>query len=74
MGNKWPNGLEVGDEIEIANHSFEVTGTGPSEAIAEHENGFEVEVFRWAMTDAVGVEVRNNFTQEEFDKLVTKND
>ena len=73
-GELWPDCLELGDIIELAGREFEVVGTGPAEATLEcvEDESYTAEVFRWAFSNAVGVETEVAFEQDEFGRLVTK--
>lgn len=71
----WPDDLEVDDRVEIDGHTYVVTGTGPGEASIERVGNQDVvgKVFRWAFTGAVGVELKTDFTQEQFENCVESN-
>ena len=70
----WPDALEVGDRITIADCKYEVTGTGPAEASIERTDDSNVtgELFRWAFSNAVGVEIEQSYEQDEFGEMVSK--
>jgi len=76
MTNKeiWPDSLELEDEIEYNGDKYEVVGTGPGEAMIEKisDSSITGEVFRWAFTDAVGIEIEASFEQEGFEKMVNR--
>lgn len=59
--------LSDGDE-------YEVVGTGPGKATVERvdDDSYTAEVFRWAVTNQVGIELKTDFSQEEFGELVDK--
>jgi len=68
----WPDDLEMGDRVDFDGHDYVVVGTGPSEATLDRINGdgTKLEVFRWALTDAVVFELEKTVSQEEFERLV----
>lgn len=68
----WPDDLELGDIVEFDGDEYEVVGTGPGEATIERVDGdsYTAEVFRWAFTDQVGVELETAFDQDEFGSMV----
>lgn len=72
----WPDNLEVGDTVSLLGEEFEVTGTGPGKATAEHtdDDTIEVELFRWAFTNQVGVEIELGFDQDVFAEKVNKDE
>jgi hypothetical protein len=71
-GRVWPDDLELGDTVEFDGHEYEVVGTGPGEATIERvdDDSFTAEVFRWAFTDNVGIELETAFGQEEFERMI----
>lgn len=70
----FPDELEMGDRVEFDGNEYEVVGTGPGEATLERlgDMDYKAEVFRWAFTDSVGIELEASFTQSEFGEMVTK--
>jgi hypothetical protein len=68
----WPDDLEMGDRVDIDGHDYVVVGTGPGEATLDRVNGDGVtaEVFRWAFTDRVGIEIEIGMSQDEFERNV----
>jgi hypothetical protein len=68
----WPDDLEIGDTVTFDGHEYEVVGTGPGEATIERvdDDNVTAEVFRWAFTDAVGIELERSFEQDEFGQFV----
>lgn len=69
---RWPDDLEMGDRLEFDGHEYEVVGTGPGEATLDRvgDDSFTIEVFRWAITGAVGIEFETAMTQEEFEQAI----
>lgn len=72
----WPDDLEMGDRVEFDGHRYEVVGTAPGEASLERvdNDSYTAEVFRWAFTDAVGIELETEFEQQQFEKMVSRGD
>lgn len=70
----WPDDLELGNRFEFDGHTYEVVGTGPGEATADRvdNDSYTVEVGRWAITNAVFVELEVTMDQDEFDRLVNR--
>lgn len=68
----WPDDLEMGDTLEIDGFTYEVVGTGPSEATLERldDETVEAKIFRWAFTDSVGIELTRTLSQEEFERSI----
>jgi len=68
----WPDDLELGDTVEFDGDEYEVVGTGPGEATIERvdDDSYTAEVFRWAFTDQVGIELETAFDQDEFGRMV----
>jgi hypothetical protein len=64
----WPDDLELGDKFEFDGYTYEVVSTGLAEATADRVDNDEitVEMFRWAITDQVGIELETAVSQEEF--------
>lgn len=69
----WPDALEMGDRVEFDGDEYEVVGLGPGEATIERvdDDSYRAEVFRWAFTDDVGIELKTDFSQDEFGEMVT---
>jgi hypothetical protein len=72
----WPDDLEMGDVVTFNGDKYEVTGTGPAEATIEpiNRDRGQAEVFRWAFTGDVGIELEMDYTQDEFGEMVSKDD
>lgn len=70
----WPDDLKMGDCVEFDGHKYEVVGTGPGEATLDRVGDSDVtaEVGRWAITNAVYVELEQTVSQEEFAQSVTR--
>lgn len=70
----WPDDLEMGDTLDVAGHEYEVVGTAPGKATIERVDDDSIigEVFRWALTDHVGIEIERQFSQSEFEERVEK--
>lgn len=68
----WPDDLELDDRVEFDGHEYVVVGTSPAEATLERvdNDDYTVEVFRWALTDLVGLELETSMSQEEFGRTV----
>jgi hypothetical protein len=68
----WPDDLELGDRLKFDGQEYVVIGTGPGEAALERtdDDSFTLEVFRWALTDQVGLELETDMSQEEFGRSV----
>lgn len=68
----WPDGLEMGDGVEFDGDEYEVIGTGPGKATMERvdDGSYRAEVFRWAFSNQVGIELETGFSQDEFGELV----
>jgi hypothetical protein len=66
----WPEDLQLDDCFEFDGHEYVVVGTGPNEATLERigDDSFTIEVFRWAFTESVGVELKSTISQEEFEQ------
>jgi hypothetical protein len=70
----WPDDLEMGDTMDLAGHEYKVVGTAPGKATIERVDDDSIigEVFRWALTDQVGIEIERQFSQSEFEERVEK--
>jgi hypothetical protein len=68
----YPDDLEMGQTVAFDGNEYEVVDTGPGEAMIERtdDTGIRAEVFRWAFTDAVGIELEAQFEQNEFASMV----
>jgi len=71
-GRIWPDDLELDDRLKFDGQEYVVIGTGPGEATLERtdDDSFTLEVFRWAFTDQVGLELETAMSQEEFERSV----
>lgn len=71
----WPDSLRVGDTIEYNGNSYEVVGTAPGKATVERvdDSSVQADLFRWAFSDTVGMEIEHSIEQEQFGKMVTRN-
>lgn len=69
----WPDDIEMGDRLEFNGDEFEVVGTGPAEATLETtgEKGIELKIFRWAISDDVGIKATTTVSQDEFGDLLS---
>jgi hypothetical protein len=72
LGELWPDNMKMGDTVEFRGHKYEVVGTGPGKAQIECVDDENVtgEIFRWAFTNEVGVELEVGFSQSEFSERV----
>jgi hypothetical protein len=68
----WPDDLELDDRVKFDGNEYIVVGTGPAEATLERVDNDDntIEVFRWAFTDSVGLELKTSMSQEEFGRSV----
>ncbi len=66
----WPDDLELDDRLEFDGDEYVVVGTGPGEATLDRvdDDSFTIEVFRWAFTNEVGIELETHVSQEEFER------
>jgi len=66
----WPDDLELDDRLEFDGHEYVVVGSGPGEATLDRvdDDSFTIEVFRWAFTNEVGIELETHMSQEEFER------
>lgn len=67
-----PDDLEMDDRIEWEGHTYVVVGTGPGEATLDRvdDQSITMEVFRWAITGQVGIELETTVSPEAFEKTV----
>jgi len=61
----WPSNIEEGDTVTLLDTEFEVVETGPTRVFAKSNNA-RAEIFRWAFTNEVGVEIELGFQQGAF--------
>jgi hypothetical protein len=75
-GSVWPDDLEIGDHVKFDGDEYFVVGTGPGEATLERvdDDSITAEVFRWAFTDSVGIELETAYSQDEFGAMVETED
>lgn len=67
-----PDDLQLDDRLEFDGHRYVVVGTGPNEATLDRvgDSGVTLKVFKWALTDAIGVELETSLSQAEFSRSV----
>jgi len=68
----WPDDLELDDTLTFDGDEYAVVGTGPGEATLERvdDESVTLEVFRWALSDSIGIELETSLTQAEFERSV----
>lgn len=68
----WPDDLELDDRLTFDGHEYVVVGTGPGEATLDRvdDETITMEVFRWAITGQVGIELETTVSPESFERAV----